>query len=142
MDYTYKYPRMLVTVDIVIFLKTNSLKILLIKRAHDPFKGDFALPGGYPNHKEPLLDAAKRELFEETGLQGIELTQLGVFDSINRDPRDRTISIAYYGTTDHSNSKISAGDDASEAEWFPITSLPKLAFDHSNIIDLALGKIN
>lgn len=141
MDYRYKYPRMLVTVDIVVFLVGSPLKVLLIKRENDPFKGDFALPGGYPNHNELLIDSAKRELFEETGLNGVELTQLAAFDSINRDPRDRTLSIAYYGKTSASNCNLVAGDDASFADWFPITSLPKLAFDHLNIIEAALKRI-
>lgn len=145
MDYTYKYPRMLVTVDALVFL-IDSLQqfpeILLIQRKNQPYKDFFALPGGFVEMDELLCDAAKRELFEETGLQGIELTQLGAFDSIKRDPRDRNICIAYYGFTTPKNYSVSGGDDAEKAEWFSLEKLPPLAFDHSEIIEFARKKLN
>ena len=145
MGFSYKYPRMLVTVDSLVFLKDEEstlINVLLIQRKNYPFKGHFALPGGFPEMGELLKDAAKRELFEETGLADIELYQLRAFDGINRDPRDRNISIVFYGFTTKDNSKLNAGDDAQSAEWFPIDNLPKLAFDHYEIINFARNKLN
>ncbi len=144
MEYCYQYPRMLVTVDSVIFLKDSKglfTHILLIKRRNNPFKGHYAFPGGFPEMGELLRDAAKRELQEETGLKGIVLHQLAAFDKIDRDPRDRNIAIAFWGFTTIENSSISAGDDAEKAEWFPLESLPPLAFDHSEIIRVAKEKL-
>ena len=144
MEYCYQYPRMLVTVDSVIFLKDSKglfTHILLIKRRNNPFKGHYALPGGFPEMDELLCDTAMRELQEETGLKGIVLHQLAAFDKIDRDPRDRNIAIAFWGFTTIENSSISAGDDAEKAEWFPLESLPPLAFDHSEIIRVAKEKL-
>lgn len=144
MSYTYPYPRMMVTVDTVIFLfkeANPSPDILLIKRGNDPFKGHFALPGGFPEMDELLAFAAKRELFEETGLRNIELKQLGVYDSVKRDPRGRNVAVAFVGKTTPQNCTLKAGDDASEAKWFSIQNLPKLAFDHSQIIEDAIVKL-
>ncbi len=144
MEYCYQYPRMLVTVDTVIFLKDpegSFTHILLIKRKNDPFKGHYALPGGFPEMDELLCDAANRELQEETGLTGIALHQLGAFDKIDRDPRDRNIAVAFCGFTSTDNAQISAGDDAEKAEWFPLESLPPLAFDHAEIIRAVKEKL-
>lgn len=144
MVYNYQYPRMLVTVDSVIFLKDSKglfTHILLIKRKNNPFQGHYALPGGFPEMDELLCDAAKRELKEETGLTGIELLQLGAFDRIDRDPRDRNIAVAFCGFTTNDNAQIYAGDDAEKAEWFPLESLPLLAFDHAEIIRVAMYKL-
>jgi len=135
---------MLVTVDALVFLKDSSEqtpKILLIQRKNYPYKGGFALPGGFVEMDELLKDAVARELFEETGLQGIELTQLAAFDKIGRDPRDRNICIAYYGFTTSQNAQANGGDDAENAEWFSLDSLPQLAFDHSEIIEFARNRI-
>jgi len=144
MDFAYRYPRMLLTVDALIFLK-DSLelipKVLLIQRKNNPFKNSFALPGGFVEMDELLKDAATRELFEETGLQGVELTQLAAFDKIDRDPRDRNICIVYYGFTTPENAKVNGGDDAEKAEWFSLNNLPLLAFDHSEIIEFARKKL-
>jgi 8-oxo-dGTP diphosphatase len=87
---------------------------------------------------ELLVNAAKRELLEEAGIKNIDLIQLAAFDAIGRDPRDRNIAVAFYGFTTPSNSAIKAGDDASDAQWFPINALPNLAFDHKVIIDMAI----
>lgn len=135
---------MLVTVDSLVFLRDISTiyKILLIQRKNSPFKGMFALPGGFVEMDETLKDAAIRELYEETGLKGIELECLNVFDEPNRDPRDRNICIAFYGFTTDENSAISASDDAENAEWVDIDMLPKLAFDHNEIISVARKKLN
>ncbi|NVO10615.1 MAG: NUDIX hydrolase [Bacteroidales bacterium] len=145
MDFAYKYPRMLVTVDALVFLIDSSQqfpKILLIQRKNQPFKDSFALPGGFVEMDELLCNAAKRELFEETGLQGVELNQLATFDNINRDPRDRNICIAYYGFTTLENSQIKGGDDAKNAVWVSLNNLPPLAFDHSEIIKFARNKLD
>jgi len=145
MEFTYKYPRMLITVDALVFLKddsNNTPKILLIQRKNIPFQGCFALPGGFVEMDETLKDAATRELLEETGLKGVELTQLGAFDKIDRDPRDRNICIAYYGFTTPENSSITGGDDAENAQWVSLSNLPELAFDHAEVIEFARKKIN
>lgn len=143
MKYSYEYPRMLTTVDALVFLKESSSnhKILLIQRKNDPFQGSYALPGGFVDMGESLKDAATRELFEETGLKNIDLIQLAAFDKIDRDPRDRNICIAYYGFTSPENSVIKGGDDADNAEWFTLDKLPSLAFDHSDIILFARKKL-
>ena len=123
-----------ITVDAVIFkdLK-SSARILLIKRKNDPFKNQWALPGGFLEENESLKMGAKRELLEETGVEVELLKQLKTYGSLNRDPRGRTISIAFIGKVKN-GVIIKAGDDAKAAEWFGLNELPELAFDHSKII--------
>lgn len=124
-----------VTVDAVIFNELQtSVKILLIKRKNDPFKDNWALPGGFLEETESLETGAKRELEEETGLGIKNLFQLQVYGNVGRDPRGRTISIAFIGFLDKEFDLI-AGDDAGEARWFELNELPELAFDHSKIIE-------
>jgi len=124
-----------VTVDAVIFNKlATSVKILLIKRKNDPFKDDWALPGGFLEEKESFETGAKRELKEETGLVIENLIELNTYGEVNRDPRGRTISIAFVGFL-KKEAKIKAGDDAKEAKWFELYNLPELAFDHLKIIE-------
>ena len=138
--FTYPYPRMLVTVDAVVFVvdKQNTpTHLLLIERGNDPFKGHYALPGGFPEMDELLVHAAARELQEETGISGLELRQIGAFDDIDRDPRDRNIAIAFWGVIRNAVNPT-AGDDAAKAQWFPINQLPPLAFDHAKIVKAAL----
>lgn len=142
--YCYEYPRMLVTVDAVIFRADNQGKpadLLLIQRKNEPYKDCYALPGGFPEMNELLSDAAARELMEETGLCGIALKQVGAFDAVDRDPRDRNISVAYFGFADASCPVPNAGDDAANAGWFPLKNLPPLAFDHAVILEKALSRI-
>ena len=144
MTYTYEYPRMMVTVDAVIFLVENNEKkpkVLLIKRKNNPYQNSYALPGGFPEMDELLVDAAKRELFEETGLTNIHLKQFYTFDAVERDPRGRNISVAFLGLTSPDNCQLKAGDDASEADWFPVNQPPSLAFDHKEVIDIALRQL-
>jgi 8-oxo-dGTP diphosphatase len=143
--YTYAYPRPAVTVDAVIFRKTdNSIEVLLIQRGHDPFIGMWACPGGFIDMQETPEDAAIRELEEETGLKDVELFQFHAYGSINRDPRHRTIAIAYAGFLKNNSFEVKGGDDAAEARWFTIGQLPELAFDHDQIvadaIEFAKGK--
>jgi len=140
MSYTYEHPRPALTIDIVLFAKIiDALSILLIQRKHPPFKGMWALPGGFVDMDETLSHAAKRELEEETGISGVKLEQFYVFDAIDRDPRCRTISVVFMGLL-NSEPRIKAGDDASEAKWFNILELPNLSFDHAEIVKRAFEK--
>lgn len=132
--------KIFVTVDTVIFKKTASdYHILFIKRKNDPFKGKWALPGGFVDENEDLPDAANRELFEETGVKVAKLEQLGAFGKPGRDPRQHVVSIAFTGFAEE-DTKATATDDADEAKWFSIKALPELAFDHAEIVKLALDK--
>lgn len=128
-----------VTTDCVIFYKPSGgeLKVLLVQRENDPFKNDWALPGGFLEDEEPLEEGAKRELKEETGLQISEVHQLKAFGNPGRDPRGRTISIAFWGEV-FSEEKVEGSDDAKDANWFSVEKLPDLAFDHKEIIEYAL----
>ena len=142
--YTYHWPRPMVTVDIAL-LKPDEQSpnpcILLIKRANPPYKGFWALPGGFIEMEEELEQAAKRELKEETSLSGVSLQQLHTFGTCGRDPRGRQITIVYWGIFETSSNHPVAGDDAAEAKWHNSTQLPeKLAFDHLEIIQMALKK--
>lgn len=139
MIYTYAYPRPAVTVDIIV---TKSLKdstqILLIERKNEPYKNQWALPGGFVDIDEEIEDAAYRELTEETSISDIKLHQFRTFGKPGRDPRGRTISIIYFGELTNENQKIEAGDDAKNLKWFSIDDLQELAFDHDQIIKLFL----
>ncbi len=135
MPYTYPYPRMQVTVDAVIVRTLDEGdEVLLIERKHAPFEGCWAIPGGFVDMDETLADAAKRELYEETGVVVDKLYQVHTFDAVNRDPRDRTISTVFLGFA-NGDSLLKAGDDASSADWFSFDALPPLAFDHEQILD-------
>lgn len=136
--YTYQYPRPAVTADIVVLHRSaEGVKILLIERRNNPYAGCWALPGGFVDENEDLLDSANRELREETSLTGLELHQFQAFGTPGRDPRGHTITIAYWGVTDKPES-ARADDDAKSLRWFPIDNLPPLAFDHDKIIALGL----
>jgi 8-oxo-dGTP diphosphatase len=142
MAHTYQYPRAALTVDGVVFgFGAGELKVLLIQRALEPFKGKWALPGGFVHVDETLDDAARRELFEETGLEDIYLEQLYTFGAVKRDPRERVVSVAYYALVKLSDHKAKAATDAAEAKWFPVSQLPKLAFDHADIVAVALARL-
>lgn len=135
MIYTYAYPRPAVTVDIIIIdEKNDSSDILLIERKNEPFKNQWALPGGFIDIDEEISDAAYRELKEETSISDIKLTQFYTFGKVGRDPRGRTISVVYSGILQNKNQKINAGDDAKNLQWFSLEKLPNLAFDHEQII--------
>jgi len=142
MPFSYDYPRPMVTVDAVVFKEFESrMEVLLIQRKHDPFAGMWALPGGFVDMDETAEEAIKRELEEETSLRMDNLQQIHTFSALGRDPRGRTISITFYGIAEHENSKVIGGDDASDAQWFPVDQLPHLAFDHIEVVKIALAKI-
>ena len=136
--YTYKYPRPSVTTDCVIFGydTKEGLSVLLIKRGIEPFKDHWAFPGGFIKMDEDAETGARRELREETSLETAHIEQFGCFSEVNRDPRERVITIAYYALV--KKSEVVGGDDASEAHWFPIDNVPPLAFDHDRILRVAL----
>ena len=139
MRFTYDYPRPCVTTDCLIFRKMESgWGLLLIERGNEPFKGCWALPGGFLEMEEDLDACAARELQEETGLTGISLHQLCAFGAPNRDPRHRTISVAFWGIDDTQQQAVGS-DDAAKAQWFVLDNLPSLAFDHEQIIQKALS---
>ncbi len=132
--YSYKYPRASLTVDAIVYVKEeNKTFVLLIQRGHEPFKGKWALPGGFIEMDETLKQACKRELFEETGLKMEELTQFRTYDAVDRDPRGRTISVIHTAELE-AKQLVKGGDDAARAEWLPLDNLPELAFDHRQIL--------
>lgn len=133
MSYTYKYPRPAVTADCVVISKGAEPKVLLIERGSDPYKGCWAFPGGFLNMDETTEQCAVRELEEETGMKILELQQIGAYSKVDRDPRGRTITVAYLAVID-SPCEVIGQDDAAKAQWFPIDALPKLAFDHDDIM--------
>ena len=133
MDYTYKYPRPAVTADCVVMTNEPLPKVLLIQRGADPFKGAWAFPGGFMNMDETTEQCAIRELEEETGLKVATVHQIGAYSKVDRDPRGRTITVAYLAIID-SPMEVKGQDDAAKAAWFELTDLPHLAFDHYDII--------
>ncbi|CAN1210659.1 NrtR DNA-binding winged helix domain-containing protein [Tumidithrix helvetica PCC 7403] len=142
MSYSYKFPRPALTVDCVVFgLDAQDLKVMLIQRAIPPFQGQWALPGGFVRMDETLEEAAMRELREETGIREVFLEQLYTFGNLDRDPRDRVVTVAYYALVNLSEYLIQATTDAREAAWFPITEVPTLAFDHERILSVALARL-
>lgn len=142
MPYTYQYPHPAVTVDACLFtILDEQLKILLIRRALEPFKGDWALPGGFIRMDENLEAAVQRELEEETGASGFYFEQLETFGQVDRDPRERVISVAYFALAPADHVVLKADTDASDAAWHPVDELPDLAFDHASIINRAVKRI-
>ncbi|HPG73258.1 MAG TPA: NUDIX hydrolase [Bacteroidales bacterium] len=133
MSYTYAYPRAMITVDILL-IATQTPSVLLIKRKNEPFRNCWALPGGFVDMGERLIEAANRELFEETGIGGQNLHFFRAYDAIHRDPRGRNIAMVHYAVIE-TETEVQGKDDALEARWFRLNSLPDLAFDHAEIID-------
>lgn len=142
--YTYEYPRPSVTVDIVVYGYDGGkqLKLLLIQRGSDPYKGSWALPGGFVDMEETLESAALRELEEETGVKDLFVEQLYTYGAPDRDPRGRVISVAYFSLVNLQDHPAVAASDATKAEWFPLNELPDLAFDHSDIINMANSRLS
>ena len=133
MAYTYKYPRPAVTADCIVITKEADAKVLLIQRGDDPYKGCWAFPGGFMNMDETTEQCAIRELEEETGLKVKDVHQIGAYSKVDRDPRGRTITVAYLAVIDEPISVVGQ-DDAAKAEWWPLSALPQLAFDHDEIM--------
>ena len=143
MSYTYKYPRAALTVDCVVFgLDEQDLKVMLIQRDLPPFEGRWALPGGFVRLDETLEDAALRELQEETGLEKVYLEQLCTMGDIDRDPRERVVTVAYYALVKLSDHRVQAATDARAAAWFAVDDLPSLAFDHDRILTMAHERLS
>ena len=139
--YTYQYPHPAVTTDCVIFgydLR-EGLSVLLVQRGIDPFKGRWAFPGGFLKMDEDADTGALRELKEETGFEASSITQFGAFTAVDRDPRERVITIAYLALVRKGD--VQGGDDATDARWFPVTAVPPLAFDHDRILRIALERL-
>lgn len=141
--YTYQHPRPMVTVDVIVFkLIDERLHVLLVRRARQPFAGHWAFPGGFVEIDESLEHAARRELAEETALDDVWLEQLYTFGRPGRDPRGRTITVAYYALVSADRrTKVAGGDDAERAGWFGLDELPRLGFDHDEILDYALRRL-
>jgi 8-oxo-dGTP diphosphatase len=140
--YCYDYPRPSVTVDVVLLYRDGArTEALLIKRGRAPFKGAWALPGGFVDQDESLEQAAVRELKEETGLDGIRLEQLGAFGDPGRDPRGHTVSVVFVAQLD-SRAEAAGADDATEARWHSASRPPRLAFDHKKILRQALAYVS
>jgi 8-oxo-dGTP diphosphatase len=140
-NYTYPYPRPSLTADILpLRFYKNQLQILLIERKNDPFAGTFALPGGFADENETMVNTAKRELEEETMVQNPILYELGSYSDPKRDPRGWTVTVAFLCFLPEDTQAI-AGDDAKKVQWFPIDQLPPLAFDHAKIISDAKEKL-
>ena len=137
LKYCYKYPHPAVTADCVIFgFDGINIKVLLIQRGIDPYKGKWAFPGGFMNMDETAEQCARRELEEETGLKDVTVEQFYTFTDVKRDPRERVITVAHYALV--SLSEVKGGDDAEEAQWFSLDEIPSLAFDHELIFRKAL----
>ena len=135
--YSYKYPHPAVTADCVIFgFDGVSIKVLLIQRGIEPYKGQWAFPGGFLKMNETVEECAKRELEEETGLKSASVEQFYTFSAVNRDPRERVITVAHYALV--RLSEVKGGDDAASAKWFAMNEIPSLAFDHDHILRLAV----
>jgi len=131
-----------VTVDIILFtIKDENLKVLLVKRAFDPFKDMWAIPGGFTLVNESLEDAAKRELSEETNVKDVYLEQLYTFGEPKRDPRTRVITVAYFALVNSEKFKLKASTDVKDVRWFSVYELPQLAFDHKKILEYALKRL-
>jgi len=142
MSHTYQYPRAALTVDCVVFgFDDGELKVLLIERALEPFKGSWALPGGFVRVDETLDTAARRELAEEAGLKEVFLEQLYMFGTVDRDPRERIVSVAYYALVKLADFSTKGATEAADARWFRVSQAPKLAFDHAEILATALARL-
>jgi 8-oxo-dGTP diphosphatase len=138
MTFSYEHPHPAVSVDIVIFtVRDRQLKLLLVRRAFEPYRGNWALPGGFVGIDESVEDAARRELEEETGVTGVFLEQLYTFGAPKRDPRERVITIAHYALVPSDHFQLRAATDAEAVGWFALDELPSLAFDHGEIVSLA-----
>ncbi len=137
-----EFPKPSLTADAAVFrIERGRLEVLLVRRANEPFKGAWAFPGGFVEKDEPIARAASRELFEETGLKGVQLSQFHSFGDPGRDPRGWTVTVAHIGAVRPGRDKTKAGDDAQSAKWFDAANPPRLAFDHADILNAALNRL-
>lgn len=143
MTYTYKYPRPALTVDCVVFglQKDSALKVLLIRRKLEPYKSHWSLPGGFVQITESVDAAAVRELKEETGIDNAYLEQLYTFGAPGRDPRERVVSVTYYALVNLKEHPLQAATDATDAQWFELSAVPQMGFDHDQILDCAIARL-
>jgi 8-oxo-dGTP diphosphatase len=140
--HTYRHPRPALTVDcVVLAFEAGALSVLLIRRGLAPFLGSWALPGGFVRIDETLEEAARRELREETGLPQVYLEELRTFSRVDRDPRERVVSVAFVALVRGRSEQVKEGSDAAEARWFPLAALPPLAFDHGEILEAARERL-
>ncbi|MFO0714383.1 MAG: NUDIX domain-containing protein [Sandaracinus sp.] len=140
--FTYAHPRPALTVDaVVLAFDAGRLSVLLVKRGLPPFEGAWALPGGFVHVDETLDRAVRRELAEETGLTDVYLEELKTFSRVDRDPRERVISVAFVALVRGRSTRIHEGSDAAEARWFALEALPPLAFDHAEILEAARERL-
>lgn len=140
--FSYEYARPALTVDCVVFgLDEGDLKVLLIQRKLKPFKGRWALPGGFVRMDETLDEAARRELVEESGVKDVYLEQLYTEGEVKRDPRERVVTVAYYALVKLVGHNVQADTDAENAAWFSVADVPTLAFDHQMILDKAVARL-
>lgn len=133
-QYTYPYPRPMVTVDVAVLRVHSVPEILLVERKDHPFRDMWALPGGFMEMDETLEEAARRELKEETGLTAGELIRFDIYDEPERDPRGRTITQVFVMIWKKEMGEPEAASDARSLAWFDLTSIPEMAFDHAVII--------
>lgn len=138
MSYTYNYPRPAVTADVVAITRETEPRVLLIERGNEPFRGHWAFPGGFMDMDETTEQCAIRELEEETGIVLATMNQIGAYSKVDRDPRGRTVTVAYLALVDQPLT-AKGQDDAARAEWFPLDTLPPLAFDHEDIMKDAVA---
>ena len=141
LKHVYEYPRPALTVDVVLATREDRSRVLLIRRKHDPFEGKWAIPGGFVDEGETLLEAAQRELREETSVKVTDLEQLYAAGDPGRDPRGWTVSVVFLGRVDAKTVKAKAGDDAAEVGWFLLDKLPEMAFDHQEILARAKARL-
>jgi 8-oxo-dGTP diphosphatase len=137
MPFTYDYPRPAVTVDVAIVTREPKPRVLLIRRKQAPFAGSWAIPGGFIDMEETLEESARRELREETGVETADLEQMYTFGDPGRDPRGRTVTVAYLARVNPDEVRPVAADDADEVGWFPLDALPPVAFDHEKVLTMA-----
>ena len=139
-NYCYRYPHPAVTADCVIFgFDGVAIKVLLIQRGIEPYKGKWAFPGGFMRIDETAEESARRELMEETGLSSASVEQFYTFSDVNRDPRERVLTVAHYALV--RLSEVKGGDDAASARWFAMDEVPSLAFDHDRILRMAVNRL-
>ena len=140
-QYCYKYPHPAVTADCVIFgFDGVNIQLLLIERLIDPFKGMWALPGGFMKMDETIEECARRELKEETNLTATSVEQFHTFTRVDRDERERVITVAHLALV--RLSEVKGGDDVKQAQWFRLDEIPPLAFDHKEIIEMAIEELH